>query len=147
MKAETFSKFMLALRKFLIPYIRKNHLWTECETITTNEDCKNMYLHPFARAKDAMQCKLIDKQGRKWITDEVKIRKCLCHIPDIIYMSIIPYSSNDLTCNRIVSNSYNLKLRTELLMWNIQMQRTSVGYQNTHVQLALVQATPRYNRD
>ena len=76
-KDQTFFKFMLALRKFLIPSISKNLLWKQWETITANKDGKNLGVHRFARALDDMQSKLIDKQGRKSITEEVMIRKFL----------------------------------------------------------------------
>ena len=55
---------MLALRKLLIPSTSKDLLWKEWETITPNKDGKNMGVHPFARALDDMQRKIIDKQER-----------------------------------------------------------------------------------
>ena len=53
-KDQTCFKFMLALRKFLIPSISKDLLWTEWETLTPNKDGKNMGVHRFARALDDM---------------------------------------------------------------------------------------------
>ena len=64
-KDQTFIKFMLALRKLLIPSISKDLLCKEWDTITPNKDGKNMGIHRFARALDDMRSKLIDKQGHK----------------------------------------------------------------------------------
>ena len=60
-KDQTFLIFMLALRKFLIPSISKYRLCKEWKTNTLNGDSKHKGVHPFARALDDMQSKLIDK--------------------------------------------------------------------------------------
>ena len=52
-----------------------------------------------------MHRKLIDKQYRKSITDEVKIRKFLNNIADIIKKSITPDPSDDMTYHDIVNKS------------------------------------------
>ena len=96
---------MLALRKFQIPSICKDRLWTEWETITPNKDSQNMGVHRFARALDDMQSKLIDKQGRKSITEEVKIRKFLNNIWNVIKKSLTPHLTDDVTFNQRVSKS------------------------------------------
>ena len=64
-----------------------------------------MGVHRFARELDDMQSKLIDKQGCKSITDEVKIRKFLNNIPDIIKKSITPHLTDHMTYNDIVNKS------------------------------------------
>ena len=64
---------MLGLQKFLIPSTSKYLLWTEWETIIPYKDGKDMFVNCFTRASDDMQSKLIDKQGSKSITEEVKI--------------------------------------------------------------------------
>ena len=102
---QTFFKFMLALRSFLIQSISNDLLWKEWETITPNKDAKNMGIHRFARAVEHMQSKLIDKQGCKLITDDVKIRKFLNNIPDIIKKAITLHLTDDMTYNEIVSKS------------------------------------------
>ena len=56
-KYQTFFKFMLALRTFLITSISQDLLWEEWETITPNKDGKHMGVHQFARALDNMQIK------------------------------------------------------------------------------------------
>ena len=61
--------------------------------------------HRFAKALEDMQSKSIAKQGRKSITDDVKIRKFLNHIADIIKKSIIQHRTHDMTCNDIVTKS------------------------------------------
>ena len=102
-KHQTSFKFMLALRKFLMPSISKDLLWKQWETITTNKNGKNMGVHCFARALVHMQSKLSDKLGRKSITDAVKSWKLLNNIPDIIEKSIIPHLSDNMTYNDIVT--------------------------------------------
>ena len=96
---------MLALRKFLIQSTSKYILWKEWQTITRNKDGKNLGVHLFARALDNMQSKLIDKQGRNSITEEVKIRKFLNNISHLIKKSITPHLTGDMTYNDIVNKS------------------------------------------
>ena len=64
-----------------------------------------MGVHRFARALYDMQSKLIDKLGRKSITDEVKIRQFLNNIPDIIKKAITPHLTDNMTCDDIVTQS------------------------------------------
>ena len=75
-----------------------------------------MGVHRFARALDHMQCKLLDKQGRKSITEEVKItkfhynipdvmQKSHYNIPDVIQKSIIPHLTDDMSFNDILTKS------------------------------------------
>ena len=104
-KDQTFLKFMLALRKFLIPSISKDLLWKEWETITPNKDGKNMVVHRYSRALDDMLSKLIDKQGYKSITEEVKIRKFLNNISAVIKKSLTPHLTDDMTFDQIVTKS------------------------------------------
>ena len=96
---------MLALRTFLIPSISKDLLWKEVETITHIKYGTNMGVHRLARALDDMQSKLIDKQGRKSITDEVKIREFLYNLADIIKKPIAPHQTDDRTYHDIVTKS------------------------------------------
>ena len=62
-----------------------------------------MGVHPFAGALYDMHSKLIDKQCRKSIVDEVEIRKFLSNIPDIINKSTTSYLTDDMTYHDIVS--------------------------------------------
>ena len=64
-----------------------------------------MGAHVFARALDDMQSKLIDKQGHKSIREEVKIRKFLNNISDVIKKSLTPHLTDDMTFNQIVTKS------------------------------------------
>ena len=64
-----------------------------------------MGVHRFTRALDDMQSKLIAKQGRKSITDVVKIRKFLNNLPDISKKSLTPHLTDDMTYNDIVYKS------------------------------------------
>ena len=75
------------------------------ETITPNKDGKNMGVHCFVRALDDMQSKLIDKQGRNWITEEVKVIKLPNKISYVIKKSLTPHLRGDMTFNQIVTQS------------------------------------------
>ena len=104
-RVRTVFKFMLALRKFPIQSISKGLLWKQWETITPNKHGKLMCVHRFARALYKIQSKLIDKQGCKSSTDEVKIRKFLHNIPNISMKSITPHLTDHMTYNNIVTKS------------------------------------------
>ena len=75
----------------------KDLSWNEWQTITPNKDSKYMCVHRFASGLYDMQSMLIDKASRKSITDEVKIRKLLKNIPDIIEKTITPHLTDDMT--------------------------------------------------
>ena len=64
-----------------------------------------MCVHHFTRALYDMLSKLIDKQGHKSITEEVKIRKFLNYISDVIKKSLTPHLTYDMTFNQIVTKS------------------------------------------
>ena len=64
-----------------------------------------MVVPRFARALNDMQSKLIAKQGRKSITDEVRMSKFLNNMPDIIKTSIRPHLPDDMTYNDIITKS------------------------------------------
>ena len=128
---ETFFKFMLTLRKFLIPFISKDLLWKEWETITPNKDGKNIGVHRFARALDHMPSKLIDKQGHKSITEEVKIRKFLNNISDVIKKPLTPHLTDDMTYNQIVTKSEQFEAANPVA----NAEHTKPGYTSK---------TPRY---
>ena len=64
-----------------------------------------MRVYRFARVLDDMQSKLIDKQGRESITAEVKIRKFLYNISDVIKKSITCHLTDDVTYDHIVTKS------------------------------------------
>ena len=102
-KDQTLSMFMLALRTFLMPSFSKDPWCKECATLTPTKDGKHMGIHRFTRALNNIQCKLINEQGRKSITDEVKITKFINNMADIIKMSITPHRTDDMTYNDIVT--------------------------------------------
>ena len=122
---------MLALRKFLIPSISKDLLWKEWETITHNMDGKNMGVHRFARALDDIQSKVIDKQGHKSITEEVKIRKFQNNISDVITASLTPHLTDDMTFDQIVTKSEQFEAANRVA----NAENTKPGYHGK---------TPRY---
>ena len=64
-----------------------------------------MSVHRFDRALDDMLSKLIDKQGRKSISDEVNIWKLVYNILDIIKKCLTPHQPDDVTYNDVVTKS------------------------------------------
>lgn len=62
-----------------------------------------MAIHLFARVRNDIQSKYIDKQGHKSITDEVKIRLFLDNIPNFIKRSITSHLKDNMTYNDIIS--------------------------------------------
>ena len=101
-KNHSFFKYMLILQTFLITSLSKDLWWKSWQTITPDKNGQNMGVHHFTSARDDMQRKLIDKQGRKSITDEVIIGKFLNNIPHIITQSITHHLTNNMTHNDIV---------------------------------------------
>ena len=56
-----------------------------------------------------MQSNFMDNQSHKSITDEVKIKKFLNDIPNILKKSITPHLTDDMTYNDIVTKSEQFK--------------------------------------
>ena len=68
-----------------------------------------MCVHRFAIVLDDMHSKLIDKQCRQSITDEVQIRKVLNKIPDIFQKTITLHLTDYITYDDIVTKSGRFK--------------------------------------
>ena len=117
---------MLSLRKFQLRSTSKDLLWIELETVTLNKDGKNMGVHRFARALDHMQCKLLDKQGRKSITEEVKISKLRNNICNVSKKSITRHFTDDMTFNEIVTKSEEFESPNR----GANAEQTKQGYPN-----------------
>ena len=64
-----------------------------------------MGIHRFARALHDTHSKLIDKQGRKSITAEVKVRKFNNNISDVMKKSMTPHLPDDVIYTDIVTKS------------------------------------------
>ena len=138
---------MLALRTFLIPSISKDPSGKESPTIPPNKDGKHMGVHRFARGLYNIHGKLIHKQGRKSITDEVK--SGTSSTTSLTSSRSPSHRSQLIIWHTMISSpsQNNLKLRTKTLMQNIPNQDTPVRYQVTLMQGARGRATPVNNRD
>ena len=68
-----------------------------------------MGLQPLTRGLDNMQSKLIHKQGRKSITDELESRKFLNNSPDLIKKYITRHLTDEMTHTDIVTKSEQLQ--------------------------------------
>ena len=123
-KDQTCFKFMLALQKFLIPSSSKDLLWQEWVTITRNKYGKKMGVHRFARASDDMQSKLIYKQCHKSITEQVKIRKFLNNISNVIDKFLTPHLTDQMTFNKIVTKSEQFEAANRVA----NAEHTKLGY-------------------
>ena len=56
-----------------------------------------------------MKSTLIDRQGHQWITEQVKIRKLLNQVPEVITASISTHLTDDMTFHEIDIKSEQLK--------------------------------------
>ena len=83
-----------------------------------------MGVHRFGRALDDMESKLIDKQGRTSITNDVKISKFLNNILDIIKQFITPDLTDDMTYNDIITKSE----QCEAANAGANTENTKLGY-------------------
>jgi len=88
-KASFFS-FMLVLREFLIPSTSNDLLWKEWEAATPHKDGRHMGIKTFANWLEELQIKLINKDGNQCISEEVKRRKVLYHVPDYMETTLVP---------------------------------------------------------
>jgi len=86
----SFFSFMLVLREFLIPSTRKDLLLKEWEAASPNKDGRHMGIKTFANWLEELQIKLIDKDGNQCISEEVKRRKFLNHLPDYMETTLVP---------------------------------------------------------
>jgi len=86
----SFFGFMLVLREFLIPSTSKDLLWKEWEAATPHKDGRHMGIKTFANWLEELQIKLIDKDGNQCISEEVKRRKFLNHLPDYMETTMVP---------------------------------------------------------
>ena len=83
-----------------------------------------MGVQDFARALNEMQSKLIDRQGWKSITEEVKIRKFFNNIADVIKKSITTPVTDNMTLNEIVTKSEQFIA----VIGGVNAENTKLGY-------------------
>jgi hypothetical protein len=104
-KDATFFSFMLVLRDFLIPSTSKDLLWKRWETANPYNEGRHMGIKKFSNWLTEMQLKLIDKQGKQSISEEVKRRKFLNHLPPYMEATLIPQIKEDWTYEYLVQQA------------------------------------------
>jgi len=103
-KASFFS-FMLVLREFLIPSTSKDLLWKEWEAASPHKDGRRMGYKTFANWLEELQIKLIYKDGNQCISEEVKRRKFLNHLPDYMETTLVPQILDSWPFNDLVKKA------------------------------------------
>jgi len=101
----SFFSFMLVLREFLIPSTSKDILWKEWEAALPNKDGRHIGIKSFANWLEELQIKLIDKDGNQCISEEVKRRKFLNHLPDYMETTLVPQILDSWTFNDLVKKA------------------------------------------
>jgi len=103
-KASFFS-FMLVLREFLILSTSKDLLWKEWEAASPHKDGRHTGIKTFANWLEELQIKLINKDGNQCISEEVKRRKFLNHLPDYRETTLVPQILDSRTFNDLVKKA------------------------------------------
>jgi len=85
-----FFSFMLVLREFLISSTSQDLLWKEWEAASPHKDGRHMGIKSFANWLEKLQIKLMHKEGNQCISEEVKCRKFLNHLPDYMESTLVP---------------------------------------------------------
>jgi len=98
-KASFFS-FMLVLRDFLIHSTSTDLLWKEWEAASAYKDGRHMGIKTFANWLEELQIKLFDKDGNQYISQEVKRRKFLNHLPDYMETTLVHQILNSMDVQR-----------------------------------------------
>ena len=96
-KNATFFSFMLVLRDFLISSTSKDLLWKRWETANPYNEGRHMVIKMFSNWLTEIQLKLINKQGKQRISEEVKRSKFLNHLPQYMEATLIPQIKEDWT--------------------------------------------------
>ena len=94
-KTAIFLTFMLVLHEFLIPSTSKNLLWKRRDTTNPYNEGKHMQIKKFSNWLTEMPLKLIDKQEKQSISEEVKRRKFLNYLPKYMQATLIPQIKED----------------------------------------------------
>jgi len=103
-KASFFS-FMLVQREFFIPSTSMDLLWKEWEAASPHKDGQNMGIKTFANWLEELQIKLIDKDGNQCISEKVKRRKFLNHLPDYMETTRVPQILDSWTFNDLAKKA------------------------------------------
>jgi len=96
---------MLVLREFLIPSTSKDLLWKEWEAASPHKDSRHMDIKTFTKWLEELQIKLIAKNGNQCISEEVKRRKFLNHLPDYMETTLVPQILDSWTFNDLVKKA------------------------------------------
>ena len=89
-KSTTFFSFMIVLRNFLSPFTSEDLLWKRWQTANPYNKGRHMGIKKFFNCLREMQWNLIGKQGKQHISEEVKRRKFLNHLPQYMEATLIP---------------------------------------------------------
>jgi len=100
-----FFSFMLVLQEFLIPSTSKDLLWKEWEAASPHKDGRHMVIKTFANWLEELQIKLIDKDGNQCISEEVKCKKFLNHLPDYMGTTLVLQILDSWTFNNLVKKA------------------------------------------
>ena len=85
----TFFGFMLVRQDILIASTSQDLLWKRWETANPYKKGGHIRMKKFSNWLTEMQLKLIDKQGKQSISEEVKRRKFLNHLPQCMEGTLI----------------------------------------------------------
>jgi len=96
---------MLVLREFLIPSTSKDLLWKEWEAASPHKDGRHMGIKTFANWLEELQIKLIDKDGNYCISEEVKRRNFLNHLPDYMETTLVSQILDSWTFHDLVKRA------------------------------------------
>ena len=88
--------------RLLIPSTSKDLLWKRWEKANSYNEGRHMGIKKFSNWLTEMQLKLIDKQGKPSISEEVKRRKFLNHPPQYMEGTLIPQIQEDWTYEYLV---------------------------------------------
>jgi len=102
---ESFFSFMLVLREFLIPSTSKDLLWKEWEATLPHKDGRHMSIKTFANWLEELPIKFIDKDRNQCLSEQVKLRKFLNHLPDYMETTLVPQILDLWTFNDVVKKA------------------------------------------
>jgi hypothetical protein len=139
----TFFKFILGLRKMLVPSTSKASLWNRWDKGTIFKDGRIMGIHEFSNWLNEMQIKLIDKHGNQSISDEVKRQKFLNNLPPYMEETLRPQIKDDWGFDKIVEAAEGYEAAHK-------KQRTGGGPRQGSKQVLTPASTspaPHFNKD
>ena len=108
-KTASFFSFVLVLYEFLIPSPSKDLLWKRWETANPYNEGRHMGIQKFSHWLTEMQLKIIEMKGKQSISEEVKRRKFLNHLPQYMEATLIPQIKEDWTYEYRVQQAESYK--------------------------------------